>query len=162
MDYIKYKGMTYPKYLSEGNAMQFILPFAKKFCVGWGYDIGCMKKEWAIPGAIPIDKSFKNGWDATHLPKKGANYIFSSHCLEHLDNWVEVLDYWTETLWFNGTLFLYLPCYDHVYWRPWNDRRHKNIFTPQIIRDYMESRNYINIFSSDRDLNDSFAVVGEK
>jgi hypothetical protein len=77
-------------------------------------------------------------------------------------DWVEVLDYWTSKLKKSGTLFLYLPDYSQVYWRPWNNRKHLNIFTADIIADYMEDRGYINIFKSGVDLNNAFMIMGEK
>jgi hypothetical protein len=88
--------------------------------------------------------------------------VYSSHCLEHLEDWVKALDYWTSKLKVGGTLFLYLPHYNQEYWRPWNNRKHIHIFTPEIIKAYMEDRGYTNIFHSDRDMNDSFMIAGEK
>jgi predicted SAM-dependent methyltransferase len=159
---IKYKEVNYPEFQSEGNAAQYAIPFAKKVCNGVGYDIGCMKKEWSLPGSILIDLSFDDGYHATNLPKIGVDYIFSSHCLEHIDNWVDVMDYWYETLKEGGTLFLYLPDYSQEYWRPWNNKKHVNIFTPTIIRDYLIHKSYKNIFVSDVDLNNAFMVMCEK
>ena len=159
---IQYKNEIYPLFQSIGNASQFAIPYAKQVCNGEGYDIGCMKKEWSFPGSIPIDTSFNDGYHATNLPKKNIDYIFSSHCLEHISNWVETMDYWYETLKNGGVLFLYLPDYSQVYWRPWNNRKHANIFTPQIIEDYMVDKGYKNIFKSSVDLNNSFMIFGEK
>jgi predicted SAM-dependent methyltransferase len=159
---IQYKNETYPLFQSIGNASQFAIPYAKQVCNGEGYDIGCMKKEWSFPGSIPIDTSFNDGYHATNLPQKNIDYIFSSHCLEHITNWVETMDYWYETLKNGGVLFLYLPDYSQVYWRPWNNRKHANIFTPQIIEDYMVDKGYKNIFKSSVDLNNSFMIFGEK
>ena len=124
MDLLKYNGTLYPAFQAQGYAAQFAIPYAKKFCKGKGYDIGCMKKEWALPGAIPIDVEFDDEWDAYNLPDTAVDYIFSSHCLEHLPNWVEALDYWTTIINSKGTLFLYLPHYSQEYWRPWNNRKH--------------------------------------
>lgn len=159
---IQYKKRTYPAFQAEGFASQFAIPYAKHVCKGVGFDIGCGKKAWAFPGAICIDPQYDASYDALDLPRDPSqvDYIFSSHCLEHLDNWVDVLDYWTYCLKIGGTLFLYLPHYNQEYWRPWNNRKHKHIFTPQIIRDYMEAHKYSNIFSSERDLNDSFMIYG--
>jgi predicted SAM-dependent methyltransferase len=159
---INYKGNVYPEFQTQGNAAQFAIPYAKQVCNGEGYDIGCMKKEWSFPGSIPIDTSFNDGYHATNLPQKNIDYIFSSHCLEHITNWVETMDYWYETLKNGGVLFLYLPDYSQVYWRPWNNRKHANIFTPQIIEDYMVDKGYKNIFKSSVDLNNSFMIFGEK
>ncbi len=88
--------------------------------------------------------------------------IYSSHCLEHITNWVDVLEYWYKNLKDGGVLFLYLPHYDQEYWRPWNNRKHVNIFTPKIISDWMESKSFECIFYGERDLNHSFMIVGEK
>jgi len=159
---ISFNNNIYPKFQSEGNASQFAIPYAKHVCKGMGYDVGCMKKEWAFPGAIPIDLSFDDPWDALHLPAKNVDYIFSSHCLEHISNWVSVLDYWSSCLKVGGVLFLYLPDYSQKYWRPWNNRKHVNIFTASILFDYLTENNYKSIFASGVDLNNSFMVFGEK
>lgn len=159
---ITYKGKTYPAFQAKGHAAQFAIPFAKHVCIGDGYDIGCMKREWSFPGATPIDISFDDEWHATNLPRSGVDYIFSSHCLEHIDDWVITMDYWFDTIKKTGTLFLYLPHYEQEYWKPWNNRKHRNMFSPQIIEDYMNDKGYHNIFVSDIDLNHSFMAIGEK
>lgn len=162
MNPIEFKNKKYPRFQKEGNAAQFAIPFAKHFCFGIGYDIGCSKIEWSFPGSIPIDLTINNKWDAYNLPQKEVDYIFSSHCLEHLPNWVTAMDYWYKILKVEGILFLYLPHYDQEYWKPWNNRKHIHYFTPNVIEDYMIDKGYKNIFSSQRDLNHSFIVVGEK
>jgi predicted SAM-dependent methyltransferase len=162
MEIINYKGKKYPHFQSTGYGSQFAIPYAKRVCSGVGYDIGCMKEEWSLPGSIPIDLNFNDGYHATNLPKKDVDYIFSSHCLEHIDGWVDVMYYWYDTLKIGGTLFLYLPDYTQEYWRPWNNKKHRNIFNIEIIKDYMEHKGYINIFSSGIDLNQSFMIMGEK
>ena len=159
---IEYNNVKYPKFQTIGNASQFAIPYAKHICKGEGYDIGCMKEEWSFPGSTPIDIDFNNGFHALNLPKKEVDYIFSSHCLEHIIDWVVVMDYWYETLKVGGTLFLYLPDYSQEYWRPWNNKKHKNIFTPQILNDYMLHKGYKNIFISGVDLNNAFMVIVEK
>jgi predicted SAM-dependent methyltransferase len=159
---IVYKHGKYPSFQAMGHAAQFSIPFAKHVCKGKGYDIGCMKKEWAFPESTPIDLSFDDEWHATNLPESGVDYIFSSHCLEHIDDWVETMNYWYDTLKSGGTLFLYLPDYSQEYWRPWNNRKHRNMFSPQIIKDYMEDKGYRNVFVSGVDLNNSFMIMGEK
>jgi predicted SAM-dependent methyltransferase len=161
MELIYFKNHTYPKFQSEGNASQFAIPYAKHFCIGTGVDIGCNREEWMFPGAFPVDPAI-NEYDALNFPYNDLDYIFSSHCLEHLYDWVDVLNYWTSKLKTGGVLFLYLPDYSQEYWRPWNNRKHLNIFTPQIISDYMKDKEYKNIFTSGVDLNNAFMIVGEK
>ena len=162
MQVIEFKGHPYPEFQSQGNASQFAIPFAKYFCKGNGYDIGCMKPEWAFPGAMPIDVDFNDPYHADHLPEAQVDYIFSSHCLEHVPDWVSTLIYWTEKIKSGGVLFLYLPHYDQKYWRPWNNRRHKHCLKPEFIHDYMIDKGYKNIFVSGIDLNNAFMVMGEK
>jgi predicted SAM-dependent methyltransferase len=162
MNTLTYKNKSYPHLQSIGNASQFAIPYAKHFCGGDGYDIGCNRPEWAYPGSIAVDLLFDDEWEAYNLPNKEVDYIYSSHCLEHLPDWVEALDYWTSKIKVGGTLFLYLPCYSQEYWRPWNNRKHVHIFKPEILKDYMTDRGYTNIFHSERDINDSFMIVGEK
>jgi len=158
---IKFKEQEYPKFQSEGFASQFAIPYAKHACKGIGVDVGCNRIEWCFPGANPIDPLI-NGLDALNIPFDNLDYVFSSHCLEHLYDWVDVLDYWTLKLKKGGVLFLYLPDYSQEYWRPWNNRKHINIFSQQIIYDYMTDKGYKNIIYSGVDLNNSFMIFGEK
>ena len=162
MNIIKYKGRDYPHFQAEGNASQFAIPFAKHFCKGHGIDIGCNRQEWAFPGAIGVDLNFNDGNDAYNFEYEGLDYIYSSHCLEHLPNWIGALDYWTSKIKPGGILSLYLPHYNQEYWRTWNNLKHLHNLSVEMIKDYMEDRGYINIFHSDRDMNDSFMIVGER
>ena len=163
IDIIEYKHKIYPKFQTIGNAAQFVLPYAKYICTGKGVDVGCNRTEWSFPGSIPIDPII-NDYDALNFPEdcNELDYIFSSHCLEHISDWVTVLDYWVSKLKIGGVLFLYLPDYSQEYWRPWNNRKHLNIFTPNIIRDYLTHKQFTKIFSSGVDLNNAFTIFGEK
>lgn len=164
MKTIEFKGEHYPHFQAEGFAAQFAFPFAAQFCKGIGVDIGCNRKEWAFPGAIPVDIVFQNEMDAMNIPVN-LDYIFSSHCLEHLPDWVEALNYWIRQLKSGGILFLYLPdMRDQVYWRPWHNRKHIHYFTPQIFVQYFEDLfpNANWYITDDSDLNSSFTVVFEK
>ncbi len=170
---IEYKGTIYPKLVTEWNAAQYAIPFAKHFCSGTGFDIGTHKREWSFPGAIPIDPEL-NEWDAMHLPEyKGetintseVDYIFSSQCLEHIPDYVAALDYWATRLKSGGTLFLYLPNMDaNPYWRPQNNRRHYHYINPAIIESYFEDRKTVwqkVIVTKGHDLNFSFYAIAEK
>lgn len=163
---IHHNGKEYPQFQASGFAARFAFAFAQEVCKGTGYDIGCAKLEWALPGAIPIDITLPGGWSATKLPSEAGekvDFIFSSHCLEHLLDWTGVLNYWTDQLKPGGVLFLYLPHYDQSYWRPWSNRKHVNILSPEYINDYlMASGKYTKIITSQRDLNHSFMVMAEK
>lgn len=159
---ISFKGKEYPAFQGQGNAAQFALPFAKQVCVGRGYDIGCNRAEWSLPGSIPIDPQINPQWEALRLPSAAnVDYIFSSHCLEHIaGDWFAVLEYWCNNIRNGGTLFLYLPDYSQEYWRPWNNRKHVHVFTPEVIKDAMVALELDKIFVSNVDLNNSFMAFG--
>lgn len=159
---INFENTEYPIFQSQGFASQFAFPYAKNVCKGKGYDIGCMKKEWALPGSVPIDLSFDDDYSALNLPEKNVDYIFSSHCLEHILDWVSVLDYWTSVIKEGGVIFLYLPDYSQKYWRPWNNRKHYNILSSEIVQDYFKHKKFNKVFGSGVDLNNSFMVMAEK
>lgn len=158
---IQFKDKIYPYFTAEGNAAQYAIPFAKQVCKGYGYDIGYNREDWKFPGAKGIDPINGEGYDATTLPEDKVDYIFSSHCLEHLDDWVGVLDYWKTKLKKDGVLFLYLPHYNQEYWRPWNNRKHRTAFVPSLLKDYLVDRGYINVFVSECDLNYAFMAMGQ-
>lgn len=161
---VTHRDKEYPKFQTNGNAARFCMPFAKEVCKGTGFDIGYSKEEWKLPGAWGIEPSINPSFDAMKLPDTGlVDYIFSSHCLEHTYNWVEVLDYWTSRIKPEGVLFLYLPDWSQTYWRPFSNYKHLHIFKPEFIRDYLEqSGKYKNIFVSGVDAYNSFIAMAER
>ena len=168
LELIEFKGEYYPNLQTEGFAAQYAFPFAKKILSGVGYDIGCMKEEWAFPGAVPIDLSFDDPFDALNLPEipREVDYIFSSHCLEHLDSYVSALEYWSKRLKAGGILFLYLPHHAQKYWRPWHNKKHTHALSPQLFNDYFEDTvgEYWSSYfvTPGHDLNHSFYVIATK
>ena len=162
MEVVEHAGKIYPKFQTNGNAARFAMPFAKEVLSGKGLDIGCNRAEWAYPGAKMIDLEIDDEWHAFNLPDEEYDYIFSSHCLEHIPDWVGALNYWSEHLKPDGVMFLYLPHYSQTYWRPWSNRKHVNILTPEFIHDYFEDRGYHNILVSGADLYNAFYGVACK
>lgn len=162
IEIITFKNRTYPKFQSEGFAAKFAFPFAKEVCKGEGYDIGCNREEWKFPGSIAIDPIIDSKHHATKLPEGEMDYIFSSHCLEHIPNWIETLDYWYNVLRDGGILFLYLPDRSQEYWLPWNNRKHIHSFYPKLIEMYLMDKGYKNVMVSGVDLNNSFMAMAEK
>lgn len=165
MNLFEYQGTFYPKLQAEGNAAQWCMPFAKKILEGRtrGMDIGCNRPEWAFPGATTVDLEFDDEYDAMNLPFGEAEYIFSSHCLEHIPDWVGALNYWHEMLESEGILFLYLPHYHQKYWRPWNNSKHINILSPELLENYFDHGGWSSWYVTEGyDLNDSFYAIAEK
>jgi SAM-dependent methyltransferase len=163
---IEHNNQRYPRFQAQGNAAQFCRPFAQQVCKGNGYDIGGNRLQWCYEDALGnkallIDPLYNAEYDAYKLPDMKVDYIHSSHCLEHLPNWVDAIDYWRTKLHKGGVLFLYLPDYSQTYWRVWQNRKHIHTFTPDILRDYLNDRGWANVFVSGVDLNNSFCVIAE-
>ena len=152
----EYQGQLYPSYLRDGNACQFIAPFAKHFCVGNGLDVGCGK--WPLEGAIPVDLAF--GGDAMNLPAGEFDFVASSHCLEHLPNPVAALEHWKSRIRPGGVLLLYLPSEDQRYWRPENCKKHLHSWRPERMAEILRALGFVDVLHSERDLAWSFACVG--
>jgi SAM-dependent methyltransferase len=151
-----YKGKLYPEFIKNGNACQYIAPVALQFCKGVGLDVGAGK--WPLHKSIPVDIS--NGGDAMALPEGVFDYVFSSHCLEHLVNPVAALEHWKTRLKIGGVLFLYLPHPDMSYWLPQNNRKHLHAWRPEDIETLLTDLGFREVIRSERDLAWSFAVVG--
>ena len=168
MKTIEFKGEIYPAFQATGFAARFTFPFANEILFGNGYDIGCNRLEWQLPNTeeryvIPIDKSFNDEYEAMNLPKGKVDFIFSSHCLEHLEDWVGVLNYWMSKIKSGGHLYLYLPHISQKYWRPQNNRKHLHSFSGQEIENYFDDHKEVYKASySAVDLNNSFTVIIEK
>lgn len=151
-----YDGELFPDYLKRGNAMQFIAPTAAHFCRGQGLDVGASR--WPLPGADPVDLAA--GGDAMALPEGHWDYVFSSHCLEHLPDPVLALEHWRSRIKPGGVLFLYLPHPDMGYWRPENCRKHRHLFYPRDVARMLRTLGFADVIHGERDLAWSFAVVG--
>lgn len=152
----EYRGALYPAYLKEGNACRFIAATAREFCNGVGLDIGA--GNWPLVGARAIDA--KHGGDAMGLPQGPFDFIFSSHCLEHLPNPIAALEHWKTRLRPGGVLFLYLPHPAMEYWLPQNCRKHLHSWAPAAMAKIVADLGFINVIHGERDLAWSFPVVG--
>jgi SAM-dependent methyltransferase len=88
--------------------------FFEKYIKGSGIDIGCGRlgsngADIIEPNAMPWDKD--NG-DATFLigvENNSFDYVYSSHCLEHINNPYLALKNWFRILKPEGYLILYVP-----------------------------------------------------
>ena len=93
----------YPDYLNRGNAMEGIINKALQHCQGRGIDVG--SSIWPLPGAVAVpDENHRHVFDQGPF-----DFLFSSHCLEHIKNWEEELKLWANSVKVGGTAFLYLP-----------------------------------------------------
>lgn len=165
---IHFNGKKYPKLQSQGFASQYSFALAKQILpqIGIIYDIGFSNPAWQYPGSIGIDISKEDDFHAMNLPDQMADGIYSSHCLEHLDDYVSVLEYWNSRLKHNGILFMYLPNCDYQeYWQPTSNRKHKIYMNPALMQKYFAGtiNMWWNVFVTEGyDLNGSFYCIAQK
>lgn len=161
----RYKGELFPDYLNHGNASSFILEKAQRYCQGKGIDIGA--GNWPFPGAIPIqDEEHQNAYKLNQFEDNSLDYVFSSHCLEHLEYWEKALVLWSSKIKYGGILFLYLPHESMKLWNPgapWVGYAHKwqpryEILVPFLKGIYLE----IIEFNPLKDDYWSFHIVAQK
>ncbi len=113
----QYLGERYPDYLNHGNASAFIVPKALEYCKGQGIDIGA--STWPLPGATPVENEpHQNAYELDSIADGSLDFVFSSHCLEHLDRWRDALALWIRKLKPQGILFLYMPHESMKMWNP--------------------------------------------
>lgn len=100
---------------SKAHARRVREGFFDAFCQGYGIDIGVGRLEsqdgtdLIVPGAVPWDKD--NG-DATFMYGVADglfDFVYSSHCLEHLSNPYLAVKNWWRILRPGGFLILYVP-----------------------------------------------------
>jgi SAM-dependent methyltransferase len=161
----KYRNTYYPDRLTQKNAMEFIKDTALKYCKGKGLDIGAGK--YPLPGAIPIREGIReNAYNLSHYEDNSLDYIFSSHCMEHLRYPWQAMGIWLSKLKVNGIIFLYLPHIDMELWRPgapWVGDQHKWSPTFSILSEQFSKRDIEIIAGSDlKDDLWSWHIVGRK
>ena len=149
-----------------GGAGHAIFREAPKLCQGQGIDVGAGL--WPLPGSIPVDvwRGLGMGRSVMGFEDGSLDYVFSSHCLEHIENWREALGEWVRKLKPSGIIFLYLPHPDCAIWHPGSPfvgNGHKWIPTPTIIKQKLEELGCEIIQSDDGpDAMQSFYVCGRK
>lgn len=155
----------YPEYLNRGNAFRFIEHLALTWCIGDGLDIG-VGSSW-LEGATPIHHGQdENALKLDKYPDGSQDFVFSSHCLEHIVEWQDALTLWIKKLKKEGVLFLYLPHESMELWNPggeWCGDHHKWIPKTKILVPWLK-KNGVKVlrYSDHFDAYWSFYVIGKK
>ena len=161
-----YENEFYPDYITVGGNSFAIQRTAKKYCSGKGLDIGA--NYWPFPGSTPIDTERGPGLKNRigDIPSGSQDYVFSSHCLEHIEQWRDALSLWSSKLKIGGVLFLYLPHPSCKLWHrsnPLMSDTHKWVPEPTVLASALESLNFTVIDRDDGpDSFYSFFVCGKK
>lgn len=116
----------YPGFLHRGEAAAFCLEHAKRFCRGAGVDVGAGR--WPFPGARAVENHAEENAYRLREADGALDFVFSSHCLEHLERWSDALVEWRRVLKPGGILYLYLPHPACRMWRP--EVLHHHVWQP--------------------------------
>ena len=156
------KSKLYPDYLKRGNMSQGIKSLAEKYCLGKGVDVGA--GIWPILGARVIEIQKDENAYVIKEHNNSLDFVFSSHCLEHLDKWHDALREWYRVLRDGGVLFLYLPHSSYEMWLPGVNKYHKWSPEPKVIEEFLskELKMKIKEISYLPDGYLSFVVIAEK
>ena len=125
--------ILYPCYgpeLFRGNAASHIAALAAGWCWYVGIDFGAGR--WPLRGAAPID--LDTALQLCAVPGGSQDYVFSSHCLEHIRDWRRTMREFRRVLKPGGVLFLYLPHEDMALWNAetaWG-RSAGHVWTPRL------------------------------
>ena len=126
------KGLSKIDYLSNHNAKHPIEEDALVWCKGNGIDVG--GGHWPLKEARVIDDDIENAYKIREY-NGSLDYVFSSHCLEHLEDPRSALKEWIRVLDREGILYLYLPHPDYIPWRKESmPKWHKhNLYLPDVL-----------------------------
>ena len=161
-----YRGKFYPDYLMMGGASHAIFPIALCYCKGSGIDVGA--GFWPLPNSISVDSHRGPGLGkiVADFKDNSLDYVFSSHCLEHIEYWQAALNEWIKKLKPNGVIFLYLPHPECEIWHsgsPFVGDGHKWIPNPDVIKKAIQELSCtIEMFDDGPDAMQSFYVCGRR
>lgn len=131
---------TYEEKLSNG--------FFERFCKGNGLDIGgrgYIEAESILPTATMVDLDYPS-YDGKILPflDKSQDYVYSSHCLEHISNYQQAIQEWYRVTKVGGYIVTVVPhrdLYEKQLNLPsrWNED-HKRYYTPaSLLKEFEDS-----------------------
>lgn len=116
--------------------------FYDKYMSGKGLDIGyagyTSGAQPILPGANGVDLNYP-GYDGKVLPfgNETQDYVYSSHCLEHVEYHITTIQEWFRVLKPNGNMVIIVP-HQYLYEKrenspsKWNED-HKRFYTPGIL-----------------------------
>lgn len=113
--------------------------------VGSGIDIGAGDDPLQVPDAQVYAYDMQQGDAQTLMDRSNEMYdfVYSSHCLEHMRNVEFALFNWTRVLKHGGYLFIAVPdyeLYEHMHWPSKHNPDHKQSFSLTLSR-YVVGRN---------------------
>lgn len=105
--------------------------FERSLLTGQGIDIGC-GPDPISPDAVPFDQEHGDANKITEYVKRQFDFVFSSHCLEHMHDPRKAILEWWKLVRPGGVLFIIVPdedLYEQGCWPLRLNDDHKSTFT---------------------------------
>lgn len=139
--------MKYGPETEKAHKRRLSESFYSKYCTGQGLDIGfagAVDGAQPIWNAIGVDKDYP-GYDGNILPftNESQDFVYSSHCLEHIDTWQQAISEWYRVIKLGGYLIITVPhkfLYEKKASIPsnWNGD-HRRFYTPASLMSEIEA-----------------------
>ncbi|MDO8493153.1 MAG: class I SAM-dependent methyltransferase [bacterium] len=118
-----------------------------KYLRGSGIDIGAGDDPLVIPNGIvtPWDKNSGDAEVMSGVSDNSYDFVYSSHCLEHMRSVPRALQNWARILRPDGFLYIVIPdyiLYEKMRWPSLFNPDHKQSFSPIITRDMTGRENH--------------------
>ena len=120
--------------------------FLDRYCSGRGIDIGFrgeIPDASPLPGAIGVELDYP-GYNGRTLPFEDGSldFVYSSHCLEHITDWLHTLRDYLRVLKVGGHLVIAVP-HQFLYEKKRNlpsryNGDHKRFYTPAVLLTELE------------------------
>lgn len=149
--------------------------FFTRYMSGTGLDIGYAGYTPGVlpilPSAIGVDTGYP-GYDGITLPfaNESQDYVYSSHCLEHIEDEVNAIRDWSRVLKIGGYMVIVVP-HKYLYEKKenlpsrWN-RDHKKFYTPASLLTEVETALEPNLYRvvllEDGDKGFDYSIPAEK
>jgi SAM-dependent methyltransferase len=158
----------------KSHERRLVTGFLDRYFEGNGIDVGyrgsSSDNEPVTPNAMGIDLDFPN-YDGhiIPLPSESQDFVYSSHCLEHVDDDVKTVQEWFRIIKINGYLIITVPhkfLYEKKNSLPSNfNADHKRFYTPailmQTIETALEPNSYRVRFLQDCDFGYDYSIAPE-
>lgn len=156
--------MSYPAYLNQGCASQWIARDAMRVLAGLSPVLDVGANRWPLPGAVPVDVGNREVLEGAADGSIAG--IFSSHTLEHIADWQGELRLWHRKLAPGAKLVLYLPHPSFEPWRPggsWVGAQHVWAPEPQALAQWLDDNGFTVVWLDEGpDAYMSFYVVARR
>lgn len=121
------------------------------FLYGRGIDIGGGSDVLVVESGSVVcwDKKDGDAQELAGIQNSLFDFVYSSHCLEHLDDIRKTLENWTRVLKPNGIMYIVVPdylYYEKMTWPSMYNSEHKHSFSADIARHKVGRSNHWHIF----------------